>query len=103
MKHIDLSYNSFDNDSIQNLFNECLKLEEANLVNNDKCEINWMNLIRIKFDQNNSVLLKRIELKLDNLREKNEIVNIFKNKWQKNFIKTYFLSKDSIGIKVDYV
>ena len=40
--------------------------------------------------------------KIENSSEKIEIVNIFKNKWQKNFIKTFFLSKDSIGIKVDY-
>lgn len=99
---MDLSYNSFEYTSLESLFSECLKLEEVSLISNDKTDLNWSDLVRFKFEHANSVALRRIELKLNYLSEKTDLKNIFKNKWQKNSVKTYCLSKNVCEIKVDY-
>ena len=65
--------------------------------------MNWEELTRMKFEESNSVPLKRLEIKLTDVKEKNNIRNFFKNKWQKNFVKTISMLKNIIEIKVDYV
>ena len=103
LKQIDLSYNSFEFFSIECLFAECVRIEEACLINNDTSYMNWEELTRMKFEESNSVPLKRLEIKLTDVKEKNNIRNFFKNKWQKNFVKTISMLKNIIEIKVDYV
>jgi hypothetical protein len=106
---IDFSYNSFQTKSIKYLFNECLKLDEAFLINNNKNEAtssdfcqpseDWLDVISVKFEDNNSQLpLKRLELKLTNNQysEKNELKNLFRKKWHKSLIKIFHHSSNVI-------
>ena len=102
LKYIDLSYNSFEFFSIECLFTECVKIEEAYLINNEDSYMNWTELTRMKFEEPNIVPLKHFELKLVDRNEKNNIINFFKSKWQNNFVKTICMPKNIIEIKIDY-
>lgn len=103
LKYIDLSYNSFEFYSVECLFTECLKIEEAYLINNENTYMNWTELARLKFEETNSAPLKHFEIKLIECKEKNSITNFFKGKWQNNFVKTIYMPQNIIEIKVDYV
>jgi hypothetical protein len=108
LKSIDLSYNSFDLNLIKLLFSECLKLEEAFLINNvgdDHSnlghDLNWRDVISFKFDEQVTITpLRRLELKLNFQNEKYEIKSFFKKKWNKSSLKIKQYSKNVIEILV---
>ncbi len=104
LKSIDLSYNSFDLNLIKLLFNECLKIEEAFLINHDidnqsnlgnySC---WRDIISFKFDEQfGTAPLRRLELRLNFQNEKYDIKNLFKKKWSKSSLKIKQYSKNII-------
>lgn len=114
LKHVDLSYNSFDKNSILELFNQCLKIESAQLVVNDQYEANvnvknaseslcWFDLIKMKLNQVNSVPFKCIELKIDDQLECSRIKSFFKNEYQKTFVNFFYHTKNVFEIRIDYV
>ena len=95
LKSIDLSYNSFDLNLIKILFSECLKIEEAYLINHDSDNQSNLgsdsclrDIISFKFDeQSNTVPLRHLEIRLNFQNEKYEIKNFFKKKWNKSSLK----------------
>lgn len=95
-----MSYNSFDTILIKYLFTECPLLEQAYLVNNlDRkldYEASWQEIISCKFEDSNSVPLKQLEIKSNNINEINDIKNLFKKKWFKNMLKLNFLNKNIV-------
>ena len=104
LKTLDLSYNSFSIDSITNLFNDCLKIEKAMLVNenNEIEDSSWSDVIRNKFTESSSVPLKHLELKINDPLARTEIKNCFKNEWQNKFVKILYHSITTFEIRVDY-
>ncbi len=105
LKTLDISYNSFNNESISNLFNECNKIETALLINenNELQDIHWSDIIRNKFIETSSVLLKHINLKFNDPIARNKIKNCFINEWQKKFVKILYHSVTTFEIRVDHV
>jgi hypothetical protein len=102
LKHIDLSYNYFEKNLIKLLFGECVKLEEALLVNNSDVQdenSDWCDIIAYKFD-NCSIPLKRLEIKAPSMNEKLELKNIFCKKWHKKSIRLQYHSKNIIELSV---
>ncbi len=107
MNAIDLSYNSFVSSSLKSLFSECLKIEKVSLINNfDEADLDCslLDAIREKFENVNSVPLKKVELKVNNQMERLALKNLFKNKWPQSFVKSFnYFSKFILEIKVDYI
>lgn len=101
-----MSYNSFSKDSIQNLFFECLKIEEARLVNHEYDEEDsfnpWSTIVKIKFSEENSAPLKQLELKVKDQNERSNLKSCFKSEWQKNFVKVCYKSQNILELKVEY-
>ena len=105
LKSIDLSYNSFDLNLIKILFSECLKIEEAYLINNYNDNLgsdsSLRDIISFKFDeQSNAVPLRHLEIKINFQNEKYEIKNFFKKKWNKSSLKIKQYTKNVIEILV---
>ena len=93
LKSLDLSYNSFDAESIKYLYSECVKLEETMLINNNSetSQMVWSEILAVKFEGSNTQALKHLELKLSSLSsDKLEIKSLFRKKWHKNLKIVYY-------------
>jgi hypothetical protein len=87
------------------LFNECPKLEDARLINTHAAlsQIDWLDVLTVKFEDSNLQPLKRLELKLGSSNEeaKNEIRNLFRKRWHKSLVKIVYFSLNIIELIVD--
>lgn len=77
--------------SIKFLFNECLRLEEAWLINSITSDEqnDWLDVLMAKFDDNSVQPLNRLEIRANGCII-NSIKSLFERKWPKSALNILF-------------
>ena len=74
--------------------------DQMNLANfND--DVNWLELIKYRFNENECAPFKRIEFVIKCADDIIEIKNLFKRKWQKDSLKVFYNTKNVVEFQID--
>lgn len=105
LESLDISFNEYDPNLINFVFNECHKIEKVYLVNNltenHDYNFNFIDTLDSKLKDLNKKPIKILEIKISKLSDINEIKNLLKKRSKNGLVVAKFISKEVIEFGIN--